>query len=208
MDGPDRLADEATAFLDHLAVERGLAAHTLAAYRRDLERYRAILVARGRTSLVAVTDADVREAVIAVRTGGDGGTPLAASSTARLVAAVRGWHRFAAVEGLTPTDVAAGIKPPTRPQRLPVALGVEQVEALLDAAGLGDGPVPLRDRALLELLYSTGARISEVVGLDIDDLDLDPGEVLLRGKGSKQRVVPVGSYAAQAVAGVPGASQA
>ena len=92
--------------------------------------------------------------------------------------------------------MAAGIKPPARPQRLPVALGVEQVEALLDAAGLGDGPVPLRDRALLELLYSTGARISEVVGLDIDDLDLDPGEVLLRGKGSKQRVVPVGSYAA------------
>jgi integrase/recombinase XerD len=199
MDGPDRLALEATAFLDHLAVERGLATHTLAAYRRDLERYRAILVARGRTSLAAVTDADVRAAVIAVRTGGDGGTPLAASSTARLVAAVRGWHRFGALEGLTPTDVAAGIKPPARPQRLPVALGVEQVEALLDAAGLGEGPVPLRDRALLELLYSTGARISEVVGLDIDDLDLDPGEVLLRGKGSKQRVVPVGSYAQQAV---------
>lgn len=199
MDGQDRLADAATAFLDHLAVERGLAPHTLAAYRRDLARYRAFLVARGLTELATVTPADVRDYVVQVRQGADGRPPLAASSTARMVAAVHGWHRFAALEGWAPGDPAAGVKPPARPRRLPKALSVEQVGALLDAAGVGEGAVPLRDRALLELLYSTGARISEVVGLDVDDLDLDVGQVLLRGKGSKERVVPVGSFARDAV---------
>lgn len=199
MDGPDRLADAATAFLDHLAVERGLATHTLAAYRRDLERYRAFLTARGVDDVGDVTPADVRDYVVHVREGADGRPPLAASSTARMVAAVHGWHRFAAREGWAAADPAAGVKPPARPRRLPKALSVDQVGALLDAAGVGDGPVPLRDRALLELLYSTGARISEVVGLDVDDLDLEVGQVLLRGKGSKERVVPVGSFARDAV---------
>jgi integrase/recombinase XerD len=199
VDGPDRLAEAATAFLDHLAVERGLATHTLSAYRRDLERYRAFLTARGVTDLGTVTPSDVRDYVLQVRQGTDGRPPLAASSTARMVAAVHGWHRFAALEGWAPTDPAAGVKPPARPRRLPKALSVDQVGALLDAAGVGDGAVPLRDRALLELLYSTGARISEVVGLDVDDLDLDVGQVLLRGKGSKERVVPVGSFARDAV---------
>lgn len=199
MDGPDRLADAATAFLDHLAVERGLATHTLAAYRRDLERYRAFLTSRDVRDLGDVTPADVRDYVIQVREGTDGRPPLAASSTARMVAAVHGWHRFAALEGWAPTDPAAGVKPPARPRRLPKALSVDQVGALLDAAGVGEGAIPLRDRALLELLYSTGARISEVVGLDVDDLDLDVGQVLLRGKGSKERVVPVGSFARDAV---------
>ncbi len=199
MDGPDRLADAATAFLDHLAVERGLATHTLAAYRRDLERYRAFLTARGLAELAEVTPSDVRDYVLQVRQGTDGRPQLAASSTARMVAAVHGWHRFAALEGWAPTDPAAGVKPPARPRRLPKALSVEQVGALLDAAGVGEGAVPLRDRALLELLYSTGARISEVVGLDVDDLDLEVGQVLLRGKGSKERVVPVGSFARDAV---------
>ena len=199
MDGPDRLAEGATAFLDHLAVERGLATHTLAAYRRDLERYRAFLTARGVRDLGDVTPADVRDYVLQVRQGTDGRPPLAASSTARMVAAVHGWHRFAVLEGWAPTDPAAGVKPPARPRRLPKALSVDQVGALLDAAGVGDGAVPLRDRALLELLYSTGARISEVVGLDVDDLDLEVGQVLLRGKGSKERVVPVGSFARDAV---------
>jgi len=199
VDGPDRLADAATAFLDHLAVERGLATHTLAAYRRDLERYRAFLTARGLADVADVTPADVRDYVLQVRQGTDGRPPLAASSTARMVAAVHGWHRFAALEGWAPTDPAAGVRPPARPRRLPKALSIEQVGALLDAAGVGEGAVPLRDRALLELLYSTGARISEVVGLDVDDLDLEVGQVLLRGKGSKERVVPVGSFARDAV---------
>lgn len=193
------LDDAAGAYLDHLTVERGLSGHTLAAYRRDLARYRAFLRGRGRTELTEVTEADVRDFVVAARTGGDGRTALAASSTARLVAAVHGWHRFATLEGLTPADPAAPVKPPAKPRLLPEALSVEEVGALLDAAGLGEGAVPLRDRALLELLYATGARISEAVGLDVDDLDLEVGEVLLRGKGSKERVVPVGSFARDAV---------
>ncbi|HMO11122.1 MAG TPA: site-specific tyrosine recombinase XerD [Actinotalea sp.] len=199
MGTPDRLDEAAIAYLDHLTVERGLSGNTLAAYRRDLARYRAFLVARGLTDLAQVGEADVREYVLQARTGADGGTPLAASSTARMVAAVHGWHRFAVVEGIAPTDAAGAVRPPARPRRLPKAIGVEEVSRLLDAAGVGDGPGPARDRALLELLYATGARISEAVGLDADDLDLDAGQVLLRGKGSKERVVPVGSYARDAV---------
>lgn len=198
MDG-DRLAAAATAYLDHLAVERGLATHTLAAYRRDLDRYRRWLATRGRTDLAEVTDTDVRDLVVAVRTGTDGGTALAASSTARLVAAVHGWHRFAADEGWAPGDPSAAVRPPAQPKRLPKAIGIAEVTALIEAAGLGEDAGALRDRALLELLYATGARISEVVGLDVDDLDLDTGELLLRGKGGKQRVVPVGSFARAAV---------
>ncbi|WP_372594564.1 site-specific tyrosine recombinase XerD [Actinotalea sp.] len=196
---PAGLLGPVQGYLDHLAVERGLSGNTLAAYRRDLARYAAFLAARGRTDPAEVVEADVREAVLEVRTGADGSTPLAASSTARFIAAVHGWHRFVTVEGLAPSDPSRDVRPPVRPRRLPKALPVEDVVRLLDAAGLGEGPVPLRDRALLELLYSTGARISEVVGLDVDDLDPDAGEVLLRGKGSKERVVPVGSYALDAV---------
>jgi integrase/recombinase XerD len=195
---PTRLEDAAEAYLDHLAVERGLAGNTLDAYRRDLRRYLAFLAALGRTQLGDVTAQDVRDFVVTLRTGQDGASALAASSTARVVAAVHGWHRFATLEGLTEQDVAAAVKPPARPRRLPKALSVEDVASLLAAAG-DDSPVGLRDRALLELLYSTGARISEAVGLDVDDLDLELGEVLLRGKGSKERRVPVGSYACDAV---------
>lgn len=189
------------AYLDHLAVERGLAGNTLSAYRRDLTRYVEFLVGRGRSALSDVTEADVREHVAALRAGDDARPPLAASSTARVVAAVHGWHRFCAGEGISPADPSRGVRPPNSPRRLPRAISVEDVERLLDAAGLGDGPVPLRDRALLELAYSTGARISEVVGLDVDDVDLDPrtASARLLGKGDKERVVPVGSFAREAV---------
>ena len=189
------------AYLDHLAVERGLATKTLAAYRRDLLRYAEHHEAAGRTAPDQIAEADVRGFVTGLRTGGDGHEPLAASSTARVVAAVHGWHRFCAIEGWSGTDPSQGVRPPAQPRRLPRAMSVDDVERLLDAAGQGDGPVPLRDRALLELLYSTGARISEVVGLDADDVDLEPGRASARllGKGAKVRVVPVGSYAVQAV---------
>jgi integrase/recombinase XerD len=113
--------------------------------------------------------------------------------------AVRGFHRFLALEGTTDTDPAEGVAPPKAPKRLPKALSIKQVEDLMSAASLGDSPACLRNRALLEVLYGAGARISEVVGLDLDDLDLDAGEVRLFGKGSKERVVPLGSYAAEAV---------
>jgi integrase/recombinase XerD len=188
-----------SAYLDHLAVERGLAANTLLSYRRDLQRYAGWLVAQGRASLDEVSGADVAAHLAWLREGGEGRPALSATSAGRAVVAVRGLHRFALREGLTRVDPAAEVRPPSAAKRLPKALPVEDVEALLDAAGAGEGPRPLRDRALLELLYGTGARISEAVGLAVDDLDRAAGLVRLDGKGGKQRVVPVGSFARAAV---------
>jgi len=187
-------------YLDHLAVERGLAAHTLAAYRRDLTRYRVAMSARGRASIGEVTTEDVAAFLAGLRQGGDGHPPLAASSAARAVAAVRGLHAFAAREGLAGADPAGQVRPPAPARRLPRAVGIGEVERLIAAAGVGGEPgslLPLRDQALLELLYGTGARISEAVSLDVDDL----GKATLRlvGKGGKHRIVPVGSYAAAAL---------
>jgi integrase/recombinase XerD len=186
-------------YLAHLDVERGLSANTLAAYRRDLARYVAFLAGRGVAEPADVTERDVEDYVLAVRTGGDGRAPLSAASAARGVVAIRGWHRFCVPEGLAARDPARDVRPPAQPRRLPKALSVDDVRRLLEQGVVGDGPVPLRDRALLEVLYSTGARISEAVGLDVDDLDTEAGAVRLFGKGSKERVVPVGSYAVQAV---------
>jgi integrase/recombinase XerD len=192
-------------YLDHLTVERGLAEHTLQAYRSDLRRYTAALGAAGRTGIDEVTTQDVAEFLAGLRQGGQGHPPLAASSAGRAVVAVRGLHAFAAAEGLAPSDPARQVRPPAPPRRLPRALPVDDVERLLDAAGTGAGPRPLRDRALLELLYATGARISEATALDVDDLDLAevvpalPATVRLSGKGGKQRIVPVGSFARQAL---------
>ena len=193
-------------YLDHLAVERGLAANSLSAYRRDLTRYAAWCRARGITSPAEVTDGDLGDFLAALRQGSDGGRALAASSAARTVVAVRGFHRFALREGLTTSDPGRDVRPPTPPRRLPKAIAVDEVVRLLDAAGPEpgaeaalDAPLAVRDRALLELLYGTGARISEAVGLDVDDLDLEHATVLLRGKGGKQRLVPVGRPAREAV---------
>ncbi|MDF2847498.1 MAG: xerD [Oerskovia sp.] len=186
-------------YLAHLTVERGLSQNTVAAYRRDLARYAAYLASRGRAEPADVTPADVAEYVTTVRTGSDGAALLSPSSTARSVAAVRGWHRFCALEGHTDSDPSAEVRPPAQGKRLPKAISTEEVEAILEAAGAGEGPGPLRDRALLELVYSTGARISEAVSLDVDDLDLGSGAVRLFGKGAKERVVPVGSFAVRAL---------
>jgi integrase/recombinase XerD len=190
-----RPGDVVEAFLHHLAVERGSAANTLQAYRADLARYLDHLTTRGLDDLVAVREADVAAFVPALRSAP---LNLAASSAARALAAVRGLHRFAVRDGLVPDDVAREVAPPALPARLPRALTVDEVEQLL-AGCIGDGPAALRDRALLELLYSTGARISEAVGIDRDDLDVDGRTVLLRGKGGKQRIVPVGRPALAAV---------
>lgn len=190
------------AYLDHLAVERGLAANTLSAYRRDLRRYLAHLAASGVHDLAAVAETDVSGLLAALRRGDDLHPPLSASSAGRAVVAVRGLHRFALREGAATRDPARDVTPPAAARRLPKAISVEQVAALLDAAGAPGTPVALRDRALLELLYSSGARISEAVGLAVDDLP-EPagGTALLRlsGKGGRQRVVPVGSYAERAL---------
>ena len=113
--------------------------------------------------------------------------------------AVRGLHRFALREGMTAVDPAVRVRPPTTVRRLPKAISVEEVTRLLATAGAAGTPLALRDQALLELLYGTGARISEAVGLAVDDLDRDEGVVKLAGKGGKERVVPVGTYALEAV---------
>lgn len=189
------------AYLAHVAVERGLSANTVAAYRRDLDRYAAFLAARGLTDLSQAQAADVSAFAEAIGTGADGRRALAPASSSRTVIAVRGWHRFAVLEGWALTDAAAAVKPRAVPKRLPKAISTDQVAAILEAAGVGDGAAPLRDRALLELVYATGARISEAVGLDVDDVVLDEGaqSVLLRGKGRKERIVPLGGYAAREI---------
>jgi len=188
-------------YLDHLAVERGLSRNTLSSYRRDLARYAEYLAAQGRSSLDDVTEADVTGFVAVLRSGAGEQVALRASSAARAVVAVRGLHRFALREGLAESDPAAAVRPPTPPRRLPRALSLDDVTALIAAAGSDGSPRGVRDQALLEFLYGTGARIGEAVALDVDDLDPDRGTVLLRGKGGKDRVVPVGSYARDAVEG-------
>ena len=193
------LQDALRAYLDHLTVERGLAANTLSSYRRDLLRYLAHLHARDVGAPAGVSEPDISAFLLALREGDADHLPLAANSAARAVVAVRGFHRFLLREGLTTSDPARGVRPPAQPKRLPKAITVEEVEALLEAAGAEQTPRAVRDRALLELLYGCGARISEAVGLDVDELDLDSGTVKLLGKGGKERIVPVGTYARQAI---------
>src|SRR3954447_22283408 len=199
---PSSLQRAVRTYLDHLVVERGLADNTLQSYRRDLRRYAGWLGQRGVGELTAVREADVSDFLMALREGDAEHPPLGAGSAARTVVAVRGFHRFAVREGLSQVDPSAAVRPPAPAKRLPKALPLADIERILDAAGAPGTALALRDRALLELLYGTGARISEAVGLDLDDLDLvgDNGAtVLLRGKGGKERMVPVGSYARDAL---------
>jgi integrase/recombinase XerD len=192
-------------YLEHLVVERGLAGNSVQSYRRDLRRYESSLARRGRARLADVTSADVAEFLASLREGDAEHQALAVSSAARAVIAVRGLHAFAAAQGWAETDPARDVPPPTPPRRLPKAITVTSVEHLLDASGPGPDdlsadPRLLRDRALLEFLYGTGARISEATGLDVDELHLDDDPVVrLAGKGGKHRVVPVGSYAVRAL---------
>jgi integrase/recombinase XerD len=187
-------------YLDHLAVERGLAKNTVTSYRRDLTRYAQFLAGAGRRGLGDVGEQDVADFLAALRQGDERHPPLSVTSAARTIVAVRGLHKFAVREGTVETDAAGGVRPPTPARRLPKAIPIEDVERLLDAAGSGGSPRELRDRALLELLYGTGARISEAVGLAVDDIDFEVGVVRLLGKGSKERLVPIGSFAQKALA--------
>ncbi len=197
-------------------MERGASPHTLAAYRRDLGRYLAELSGQGITDPTAVTPALIGEYATRLTEGvrapaesapADGWlwAPLAPASVARAVVAVRSLHRFGLAEGVTATDPAATVTPPRPPLRLPKALSLDQVQAVL-AVPATDTALGLRDAALLELLYGTGARISEVVALDVDELTralaVGADEVAglrVLGKGSKERIVPLGSYARAAV---------
>ena len=172
--------------------------NTLRAYRRDLERYVAALAAAGVTDLSEVSEGQVAGYLAQLREGDADHPALAPASAARAISAVRGLHRFAAREGLSTLDPAREVTPPVPPRRLPKALDVDQVAAIL-AGTAGDGPLDLRDRALLEFLYGTGARISEAAGACVDDLDLREGTALLHGKGGRTRLVPVGGYAVAAL---------
>ena len=199
-DGPSGVTVAVRTYLDHLTIERGLAANTLTSYRRDLRRYQQYLAEEGVDELDRVDEATVTAFLVRLREGDSDHPPLSSTSAARTVVAVRGFHKFAVSDGLATADPAAGVRPPSPAKRLPKALPLADVEAILSAAGSAGTTLSMRDRALLEVLYGTGARISEAVGLDVDDLDSVDRTVLLRGKGGKERIVPVGSYAVDAVA--------
>ncbi|WP_459799745.1 site-specific tyrosine recombinase XerD [Herbidospora sp. RD11066] len=187
-----------TSYLAHLAVERGLSANTLASYRRDLRRYVDHLSSRGLCSIGQVAEADVVSFLAALREGDDDHPALVASSAARAVSAVRGLHRFALREGVSGHDPANQVRPPRTLRRLPKAITVDDVERLIAASGPDEAPLTFRNRALLEVLYGTGARISEAVGLAVDDIAA-ASQVVLRGKGGTTRIVPLGRYARSAL---------
>jgi integrase/recombinase XerD len=194
------LAVEAERYLDHLAVERGLSEHTLAAYRRDLRRYAAFLTRREIHEPEDVEEATIRSFVasLSASTHGPDDAPYRATSVARTLSAVRSFHRFLLREGVTDRDPAAGVPQPRLPRSLPRPLPVDDVRRLLEAPDEGS-PAGLRDRAILELLYGSGLRISELTELDVDDLDLEEGSLRVLGKGGKEREVPLGSFGRDAV---------
>ena len=186
MSGFEILVD---AYIRHLTIERGVAKNTIAAYRRDLRRYLTFLDERQITLIEQIGELTVQDFAenLVSREG------LAPTSVARVIAGVRGLHRYWLLENLTKLDPTASVKPPKAPRKLPKAISIAQVEALLAAAG-GEDPISVRNRAILELLYATGARITEIVSLDLDDL-IDPTLLRVLGKGSKERIVPVGRFA-------------
>ena len=196
--GTNALRSDADRFLDHLAVERGLSGNTLEAYRRDLRRYVSFLSSWGIQDVPGVTDEAVGAYVVQLTSSThDDGLLYRPASIARMLSAVRSFHRFELREGVTDHDPTVGIVTPKLPRSLPRPLSVDEVTRLLEAPDAR--PVGLRDRAILELLYGAGLRISELTGLDVDDVELEEGSVRVLGKGGKERDVPVGRYAREAV---------
>ena len=187
-------------YLDHLTVERGLADNTLAAYRRDLDRYLAFLAGRGVEQLDAVDPGTVRAFVASVSasTHGPDGEPYRATTVSRALSTVRTFHRFAVREGIAEDDPTAGVVRPRLPRALPHPLTVEEVATILEAPR-PEQPPGLRDRAILELMYGAGLRVSELTGLDVDDLDVEAAAVRVLGKGAKEREVPIGRMARDAI---------
>jgi integrase/recombinase XerD len=189
-------------YLRHLSIERGLSKNTILAYRRDLNSYLGYLEKQGVHDASSITESAITGYLTAISESGI----LSSNSVARMLAGVRGLHRFWLFESITDGDPSSMVKPPKLPKRLPKAITISEIEKLIEASGpdpkkLEDGEPDLarvRDRAILELLYATGARISELTALNLDDL-VDPTMVRLFGKGSKERIVPVGSYAQSAL---------
>ena len=188
-------------WVDYLRVEKGASAHTVSNYHRDVARYAFDMKMRGKVNVDDISASDIEDYTMRLASGQVTGTPAAASSVARASAAIRGLHKYAMTEGAVGTDAAAQLHAPRQGRHLPKALSVDEVGRLLDAAHADDSPIGLRDAALLELLYATGARVSEAVSLSADDLDLggDVPVVRLFGKGRKERIVPIGSFAVDAL---------
>ncbi|MGH2739762.1 MAG: site-specific tyrosine recombinase XerD [Actinomycetota bacterium] len=186
-------------FLDYLSVERGLAGNTLEAYRRDLTRYVGFLRQRGIRDPARAREQDIAAFVADLSASEyEPGRRYEASSVARALAAVRSLHRFLVRDGRAEADPAEAVARPKVPRSLPKPLSQDEVGLLLEAPGR-EGPVALRDSALLETLYGAGLRISELVALDVDDVDLDEGSVRAMGKGSKERIIPLGRYGVKAL---------
>ncbi|PLW01872.1 site-specific tyrosine recombinase XerD [Corynebacterium ulcerans] len=203
MTSPKTAADR---WLTHLAIERGVSANTLSNYRRDVQRYLDWIAHRGIDDLSTVTSRDIESYVLDLRRGDPdtGRPPLAASSTGRALVVARGLHKFALMEGLIPVDVAGEVSPPSTGRHLPDTLSIAEMDELIAAIPTDEVATPedLRDAALIELLYGTGARISEIMNLTVDEvMVLEEAEGMLRivGKGDKHRVVPVGSMAQKAL---------
>lgn len=199
-DPPEALARMLSEHEVWLTVERGLATNSIAAYRRDLRRYARFLRASGIRDPSDVGEETVADYVTHLRSlvGDDGQPSLSSASIARGLVAVRSFHRFCVAEGLLPADPSSEIGSPRVPQGIPKALDEDEVEALFGAV-VDDGPCGQRDRAILEMLYATGVRISELVGMDLADVDLDDGLARVMGKGGRERVVPVGRAARSAL---------
>lgn len=183
-------------FLVHIGIERGLAKATVSAYESDLNKYVAWLQTHGITKPDDIAKQDVEDYIAALDADGE-----SARSKARRLASIHEFHRFALAQHAVSADVAASVKAPKGASVLPDVLSVDEVSRLLDAAAVGGStdPVALRDKALLEFMYATGCRVSEAVGTNLDDIDLEEKVVRLMGKGSKQRLVPLGSYARNSV---------
>ena len=179
-----------------MSIERGLSANTVAAYSRDLDSYVSWLTSEGIEEFDSITLPVITDYL--QQRANSSGSRLSASSQSRLLSSIKSFHSFAADEGYVLSDVSKDIKPPKIAQRLPKAISIEQMTAILEAAS-SDEPIAIRNLALLELLYATGARISEAVGLNVDDFTQEEGMIRLRGKGGKQRIVPVGSMANKAI---------
>jgi integrase/recombinase XerD len=195
----DRVLSQIERFLDHLGAERGLAENTLWAYRRDLRRYAAFLESRGIHDAGASGEEAVAAFVRSLSSAVHGdGQAYRTSSVARALAAVRSFHRFLIQEGEARDDPSAAVVRPRVPRSLPRPLSVDEVGRILSSPTGGE-PAALRDRAILETLYGAGLRISELVSLDVDDLDLEEGSVRVLGKGSKERLVPLGRYSRDAL---------
>jgi integrase/recombinase XerD len=176
-------------FLNHLLVERGLAPATLESYSRDLVAYAGFLEDSGVRSVSPEDAPLILKHLIGLRNAG-----LGARSRARHLVSVRGFYRFLAREGVLPTDPSKLLDMPKSALKLPDVLTVEEVRRLLNAP-TSDRATGLRDAAMLELLYAAGLRVSELVGLKLQDVHLDGGYVRVLGKGSKERIVPIGQFA-------------